>query len=260
MPLFERYVGVDYSGASTAESSLKEIQVYAATPLADPHEIVPPPSPRKYWSRRKVAKWLLEQLSGEAPIIVGIDHAFSFPLEYYKRHGLPLDWPGFLDDFQRHCPTDQENTCVEFVRDNIAGSWNDCAGDPLWLRLTEQWTTSAKSVFLFDVQGAVAKATYAGLPWLRYLRRQCGDKAHFWPFEGWVAPQGRSVVVEVYPSLWMKRFPRDDRNGDQHAAYSVAAWLRRTDLNGALRYFLRPQLNSQEREIANIEGWILGVV
>jgi hypothetical protein len=28
----------------------------------------------------------------------------------------------------------------------------------------------AKSVFLFEVHGAVPKATYAGLPWLRYLR------------------------------------------------------------------------------------------
>jgi hypothetical protein len=99
MPLFERYVGVDYSGAATAEASLKEIRVYAATLSVDPSEIVPPPSPRKYWSRRGVAEWLLEQLSGETPIIVGIDHAFSFPLAYVKRHGLPLDWPGFLDDF-----------------------------------------------------------------------------------------------------------------------------------------------------------------
>jgi hypothetical protein len=127
------------------------------------------------------------------------------------------------------------------------------------LRVTEQWTTTAKSVFLFDVQGAVAKATYAGIPWLRYLRRQCGNKVHFWPFDGWDAPQGRSVVVEVYPSLWMKRFPREDRNVHQHAAYSVAAWLHRADVNGSVQQFFHPHLEPQERSIAEIEGWILGV-
>jgi len=60
---------------------------------------------------------------------------------------------------------------------------------------------------------------------------------------------------EVYPSL-----SRQDRNSDQHAAYSVATWLRRADLNGSLSQFLHPILDPEERKIAQIEGWILGVV
>jgi hypothetical protein len=132
--------------------------------------------------------------------------------------------------------------------------------NPQWLRLTERWTSTAKSVFRFDVQGAVAKSTHAGLPWLRYLRQHCQRKVHFWPFDGWDIPEGASVVAEVYPSLWMKRFPRDDRDSDSHAAYSAAAWLRRADLNGSLGTYLNPPLEPHEREIADIEGWILGVV
>ena len=38
-------------------------------------------------------------------------------------------------------------------------------GENTWLCLTERWTATAKSVFLFDVQGSVAKSTFAGLPW-----------------------------------------------------------------------------------------------
>ena len=152
---------------------------------------------------------------------------------------------------------------MDFIRDGVAGSWKDCAGDPSWLRLTEQWTATAKSVFLFDVQGSVAKSTYAGLPWLRHLRQQCNG-IHFWPFDGWDIPRGRSVVAEVYPSLWMRRFPwddrKDDRKSDRQAAYSVAAWLRRVDLDGSIARFLAPPLDSQERKVAKIEGWILGVV
>jgi hypothetical protein len=101
--------------------------------------------------------------------------------------------------------------------------------------------------------------TFAGLPWLRYLRQQCNG-IHFWPFDGWDAPQGRSVVAEVYPSLWMRRFPVDGRNRDQQAAYSIAAWFRRADLNGSLPRFLNPSLEPNERTVARVEGWILGVV
>ena len=42
----------------------------------------PPPSPRKYWTRRGIAEWLVEKLSEDAPTLVGIDHGFSFPLRY----------------------------------------------------------------------------------------------------------------------------------------------------------------------------------
>ena len=105
----------------------------------------------------------------------------------------------FLDHFQRHCPTDERNTYVDFVREGACGAWQEVIGDPCWLRVTEMWTATAKSVFLFDVQGAVAKASYAGIPWLRYLRSQSNGGIHFWPFDGWEVPVGRSVIAEGYP-------------------------------------------------------------
>ena len=52
---FERYIGIDYSGAQTPRSSLKGLRVYEADRSSDPHEVEPPPSPRKYWTRRGVA-------------------------------------------------------------------------------------------------------------------------------------------------------------------------------------------------------------
>ena len=39
MPSFQRYIGIDYSGAETAESSLKGLRVYQATPGAPAVEI-----------------------------------------------------------------------------------------------------------------------------------------------------------------------------------------------------------------------------
>ena len=52
-----------------------------------PEEVLPPPSPRKYWSRRGVAIWLADLLKEDVPTIVGIDHGFSFPLRYFEVHG-----------------------------------------------------------------------------------------------------------------------------------------------------------------------------
>ncbi len=116
-------------------------------------------------------------------------------------------------------------------------------------------------MFRFDVQGQVATSTHAGLPWLRYLRTHCRGEVHFWPFDGWEIPSGRSVVAEVYPSLWTRRFANDgERDADQHAAYAVASWLRRADLDGSLPRFFNPALESEDRTIAQVEGWILGVV
>ena len=67
------------------------------------------------WPRR-----MLVEATDEATL-VGIDHGFSFPLRYFEAYGQPLDWPAFLEDFQRHWPTD-EDICVDFVRDGLRGN------------------------------------------------------------------------------------------------------------------------------------------
>jgi hypothetical protein len=255
---FSRYIGIDYSGAKTPAESLKGLRVYSATPSSAPVEVQPPPSPRRYWTRRGLAHWLEQRLAEDEPTIVGIDHAFSFPRAYFERYSLALDWPAFLEDFQRHWPTD-EDIYVDFVRDGLRGNGAARCGDTRWRRLTERRAGSAKSVFHFDVQGSVAKSTHSGLPWLLYLRRKLGERIHFWPFDGWAIAPGRSAIVEVYPRLWSASFAREDRNGDQHDAYSVAAWLREANLAGTLGDFLDPPLTHADRTLAEIEGWILGV-
>ncbi len=259
-PAFARYIGIDYSGAQTPTASLSGLRVYLADRKSGPGEVLPPPSPRKYWTRRGIAEWLVERLSEDAPTLVGIDHGFSFPIQYFEERHLPRDWPAFLEDFQKHWPTDEDQTYVEFVRDGIVGNGKVRAGSSRWRRLTEVRAGGAKSVFQFDVQGAVAKSTHAGLPWLRYIRQHVGGRVHFWPFDGWEFPAGKSAVVEVYPSLWRQSFAQEDRNPDQHDAYAVAAWMQRSDLDGKLAIFFHPGVTPTEREVAQVEGWILGVM
>ena len=148
---------------------------------------------------------------------------------------------------------------MEFVRDGTAGNGAARSGDAKWRRVTEVRAGAAKSVFHFDVQGSVAKSTHAGLPWLRYIRQRLPGRVHFWPFDGWTPPPGRSVIAEVYPSLWSRGFPRSSRTPDQHDAWSVAEWMRRADVQGTLPQFFVPDLSEADRAGAAVEGWILGL-
>ena len=93
MPVFSRYIGIDYSGAQTPTASLKALRVYLAEGDTPPVEVFPPPSPRKYWTRKGIANWLVERLSEGTSTLVGIDHGFSFPLRYFETHHLLPDWP-----------------------------------------------------------------------------------------------------------------------------------------------------------------------
>jgi len=256
---FGRYVGIDYSGAQTPTSSISGLRIYVADRNSPPVEVSPPAGPKKYWTRRGIAKWLVECLSEDCSTLVGIDHGFSFPLKYFDRHGLPREWSTFLDDFHCHWPTDEDNTYVEFVRDGTAGNGAARSGDAKWRRVTEVRAGAAKSVFHFDVKGSVAKSTHAGLPWLRYIRQRLPGRVHFWPFDGWTPPSGRSVIAEVYPSLWSRGFPRGSRTPDQQDAWSVAEWMRWADTQGTLPQFFVPDLSEADRAGAAVEGWILGL-
>ncbi len=258
MTIFDCYIGIDYSGAETPRSSLKGLRVYMANQKALPEEVQPPPSPRKYWTRRGIAEWLEEWLFQDRRTIVGIDHAFSFPLRYFEVHHLLPDWPTFLDDFHRHWPTDRDNIYVDFVRDGLHGNGEARSGSSRWRRLTDE-RAGAKSVFHFEVPGSVAKSTHAGLPWLRYLRQKLKDRVHFWPFDGWDVPEGSSVIAEAYPSLFSREFPREGRTPDQHDAYSIAAWMRKIDLDGTLASYFKPDLIIHKRAVSQVEGWILGI-
>ena len=249
------YIGIDYSGAATSETRSATIQVYEGSGSASPAMVRSPSATdarKRNWNRSEVAAWLAERLQQEDRCFVGIDHGFSFPLAYFKRNKLKT-WSAFLDDFVKYWPTADDDVTVQQVR-----AESKRTGDAKELRLTERWTSSAKSVFQFDVQGSVAKSTHAGLPFIKQLRDQ-NSNLHFWPFDGWSLPSKKSVVAEIYPSLFRNRYLRETRTVDQQDAYSICCWLRDMDAIGRLEDFASPPLTEDQRKIAQLEGWILGV-
>jgi len=256
MPI-DLHIGIDYSGRETPTSRTPALQVYAGFDGEEPRPISSPSSSLelyKNWCRKEIAEWLIEQASKNITFIAGIDHGFSFPVSYFQRYGLK-SWPDFLDDFCQHWPTDADHTYVDFIRDKNPSR----TGSPTEFRLTEQWTSSAKSVFQFDGQGTIGKSTHAGIPWLRRIRREAGGRIHFWPFDGWAVPDGKSVIAEVYPSIFRNRIPKEERSPDQQDAYAVARWLSDMDQSGFFAGYFAPPLTDDQRAVADLEGWILGV-
>ena len=259
MTIFERYIGVDYSGAATPESSLKGIRVYSCIADDTPVEIQPPKSAKKYWTRSGLAEWLIQQLAGDERILVGIDHGFGFPFAYTEKYQLPLNWDIFLDDFAEHWPTANPYTYVEDVRTGNAGNGKARTGSAKWRRECEK-LVRGKSVFHFDVQGSVAKSTHSGLPWLKHIRSNLGHKLHFWPFDGWQIPESKSVIAEVYPALWNRKYDLDNRSSDQQDAYVTAAAMANADATGELKDWFCPVIPEGISSIVLVEGWILGVM
>lgn len=267
--MFECFIGIGYSGAQTPLTRLKGLQVYAARlgergvqRWACRH---PDPSSEPVnWNRREVAERLRDEVLRGTHFLAGMDHGFSLPVAHFGHHRLDA-WPAFLNNFVAHWPTHHDRVGMDAVRRRLLHQRTN-AWAPTWLpeqgealRLTERWTASAKSVFLFDVQAITAKAAHAGIPWLKWLRDEVGDRLHFWPFDGWQLPPNKSVIAEVHPLIFRRRYPREQRESDEHDAYATARWMADMAARGALEGCFQPPLTPLERGVAELEGWMLGV-
>ena len=275
--MFCRYIGIDYSGANEPTSSTSKLAVCEVDAEGSTEFHSPTKKKAGNPNRRDLAEWLVQRLrEKKKPTLVGIDHAFSFPIEYFEKYRLAQgNWHRFLADFRCKWPTHKyqvkclkdghrERSDEDDRRAEQDRKYDHRWGRAEWFRLTDECSPIAPaSVFDFDVipkQSQVATQTHAGLPWLLHMREKLGDTVHFWPFDGWDIPPNKSAVVEVYPSLWSGRIVRVYKSGDKHSAYAAARWMWETDRTGLLRRCFRPGLPPEHCDRAKTEGWILGVV
>ena len=258
---FDQHIGIDYSGAKDADARLSGLRLFLATD-GNPQRQTPPKPGTVNWTRRELYQRIADAVAGDQRVIVGIDHAFAFPADYMERNGIVVQaqcgrWDAFLDHCVRHWPTSTPGKTVEDYR-----APERPGGGNTELRLCEKWTAGAKSVFWFDVNGSVAKSTRAGIPWLRELRRSptTRDRIHWWPFDGFEIPDGKSVVAEVFPSIFRRRYAENGRTTDEQDAYATARWLTDMDRRELLERYFRPPLTDPEVETVRDEGWILGIM
>ena len=210
MAIFARTIGIDYSGAQTPTVSLKGLRVYLAAGDGPPAEVHPLPSPRKYWTRKGVAHWLVERLAEDTPTLVGIDHGFSFPVATISRFtGWSPSWPAFLDDFLHHWPTDEDHTYVDFVRDGSAGNGVRRGPAKCPLAAADRRTSRRRQVGISFRRAGSGGQIHPCRDSLAALHPPANSatRCTFWPFDGWDIPH-RAVrhCLEVYPALWSPGF------------------------------------------------------
>lgn len=244
------WIGIDYSGAGRPDEPQTGIRVFVARRGGLPEEMKPGTGQR--WDRAGLFAWLRRVVDSGVPFVVGIDHALGLPVGWARRHRL-RDWDAVLSHVAQRWPADR--LPVRTVRDRapfppVAEGY----------RLCDRWAGTAKSLFHFDVPGSVASSTVSGLPWIFRLRKECGQRIHFWPFDGWRPVPGKTVIAEVYPSLWRRRFaPPAGLTADQRDAWTVAAWLQWAGAGNRMARYWEPPLDAVESAQARLEGWILGV-
>jgi len=59
LPTFDRYIGIDYSGAETPISSLKGLRIYMADRIGSPTEVPRHPAHANTGHGEEIAEWLV---------------------------------------------------------------------------------------------------------------------------------------------------------------------------------------------------------
>jgi hypothetical protein len=159
------------------------------------------------------------------------------------------------------CPAREVQTMLSAKRTRDHGP-NDLPE----LRHAEVAAKTASSVWKLYYQGSVGGQALTGLPLVRKLKQERGDRLRLWPFEtGWkpltsAALEGVEVVVgEIYPTIARAK-PGEGEIKDQAQVRAIADYFAAMDEKATLGRIFGPAGEDPRRaEVEAEEGWILGV-
>lgn len=210
-PVFDRFLGIDWSGA--AGTAYDGVAVAACAPGGSGPALVPPPGGARRWTRTAVLDLLLSE-TASARVLAGIDCAFSLPFGradgYFRRpSGAPDLW-ALVDGVSSHAPdlSGAPFAAHPAFADGFWTAGRRPEGFVLPCRATEDACRadglgSPESPYKLIGAKQVGKGGLAGMRLLHALRTAAGDRVAVWPFDP--ADDGRSVVAEIYPRLFLKR-------------------------------------------------------
>ena len=207
MPVFERFVAIDWSGARGPR--YRGIAVAeCARGRAAPRLVAPPDG--RLWTRTLVADWILEGLA-RGPALIGFDMAFSLAFAKAGRHlgaaASAFDLWRAVDDASAAQP------------DFLGGGYVDRHGDDFWVRGARPpaYVEARRETELacageglgrpqspYQLIGAkqVGRGALAGMRVLHHLRARAPGRIAVWPMEPPLS--GRTVCVEIYPRLFLR--------------------------------------------------------
>jgi precorrin-8X/cobalt-precorrin-8 methylmutase len=291
MPLFDRYVIVDWSAASQPKTGRDSIWICCRG--ADGESVSNPPT-------RHAAKGLLaEMLAGASErgerVILGFDFPFGYPQGFATRLGLAgTPWRALWDEIAGLIEDGEDNRNNRFeigaaLNRRVSGGrfpfWgcppgrsiehlgprhhNGHAADGLAeKRLIDEWMVGAQPCWKLAYTGSVGSQSLTGIPVVRALRGDLrwADRARIWPFEtGLRLPdEARIVFAEVWPSWWRSEIKAGNGGppNDKAQVRTVAEIFAAKDRAGELAAWFAGARNlssEQRRVIESEEAWTLGV-
>jgi hypothetical protein len=303
--LFNAYVMVDWSAAATAKTGKDSIWIGVTKRdirFRPTFEAFNPPTRQAAETQLRTILADLRRRNDTA--LIGFDFSLGYPdgtaaMLKLKSHGYDAMWAFLASNIVDKA----DNTNNRFA---VASKMNRLMTDqpwPFWgapARDTQRWLSStrttapegfslpvlrhaeqaapasavgggarggAKSVWQVFGNGAVGGQTLVGIPAVKRLIDELGDKALLWPFQsGWreLTPadlQGReAVIAEVYPALVTVK-PEPGETPDRAQVRALCEHFARLDDQNRLAAAFTAPKTASETDVAVVEGeegWILG--
>lgn len=284
MPLFERYIAVDWSAANAPKRGKDSIWI------AECDRDGQGPEPRNLATRSAAMAHIEARLRdararGER-VMVGFDFVFGFPRGTARALSGEDSWRGIWALLAGLIEDDDRNRSNRFA---IAEALNRRLGAPhFWgrphqhhyadlapkrplhgyptlpeRRRAEAELRSTQPVWKLAYTGSVGSQSLLGIARLEALRNhpELGREIGVWPFEtGFAGPSDKPIwLVEIYPSL----FPRDPSvtPADKGQVLAASRGFARADREGLLSGLLSPSASlsaADETLVLAEEGWIAG--
>ena len=288
MPLFDRYLIVDWSAADRPVTGSHSIwfALYDGTTQTALENIS-----TRVEAMGRIREIIRESVNQGKRLIAGFDFAFGYPFGAAERIGGKGSWEALWASLSERIDDSPDNKSNAF---EVAGRINEesfgPSAGPFWghpfqhsgrydgltlkktrramkdvpeFRRVERIAKGAKSVWQLAFSGAVGKQTMLGMAYLERLRRDpaIADYVAVWPFETHFVDDLKKpvVIAEIYPSL----FPIEKglhEHKDAAQVITVAERFAHLDAEGEFGAFLdAPEMIAEERAIVeNEEGWIVG--
>jgi hypothetical protein len=290
MPLFDRYLIVDWSGAGQPVTGKNSLWACLARREGDGCVIewIENFSTRHAFMKRLDAVVGAARTAGER-LLCGFDFAFGYPAGTAERLTGKADWRSLWRKIAAEIEDAPDNRNNRF---DLASRWNAThfsetprfwghphqhvypalspkrpatpTAAPLCLRQSERFAKGAKAVWQLSYNGSVGGQTLLGIARLsRFLdESRHGEHVAVWPFEtGFARSFDKPVVfAEIYPSLFALN--GGDEVKDAAQVRTVAEAFARFDADGRLATLLdRPPMLGDEEVAASLaeEGWVLGI-
>jgi precorrin-8X/cobalt-precorrin-8 methylmutase len=293
VPIFDRYVAVDWSANNEPKSGRDSIWSAEAWRVETGLRTANHPT------RSEAEAWLLDMLTaavGEGErVLVGLDFPYGYPRGFAGTLGDRGEpWGRVWEFLDRQIHDDERNVSNRFaVGAEVNASlgryrpfWGrpagqllpdlpakkqvtylgeqDAGGLPEWRRVEmclRDSGTPPQSVWKLAYPGSVGSQSLVGIPVLNRLRNHGGlrDVSRVWPFEVAVPSLPVGAPAVIHAEIWPSIVPFDSQPGscrdEQQVRAVVETWRGLDRADRLAEWFDTPE----DDRVRTEEGWVLGV-